>query len=163
MQIEGSSYVRIRNLHVKGSHQAGFNVVSSDHVEIVNCSSRGSFASGISAWQGTASLRILGNTVTGANDKALSIRPFTGNEAPHEATSIAGTRGFEVAWNDVGPNAKEGIDVKETAAHGVVHHNHCHDNDRQGLYVDAWFGILEDVELRGRDGGNARVHIRLEK
>jgi hypothetical protein len=48
----------------------------------------------------------------------------------------------------VGPNFKEGIDVKETAAHGVVHHNYCHDNDRQGLYVDAWFGVLEDVELR---------------
>jgi hypothetical protein len=148
VQIEDSSFVRIRNLHVRGSHQAGFNVVTSDHVEIVNCSSHGSFASGISAWQGTSALRILGNVVKGANDKALSFRPFTGSEAPHEAISIAGTHGFEVAWNEVGPNFKEGIDVKETAAHGVVHHNYCHDNDRQGLYVDAWFGVLEDVELR---------------
>jgi hypothetical protein len=148
VQIEGSSHVRIRNVHVRGSRQAGFNVVTSDHVEIVNCSSEGSFASGISAWQGTASLRILGNVVRGANDKALSFRPFTGHEAPHEAISIAGTHDFEVAWNDVGPNFKEGIDVKETAAHGAVHHNYCHDNDRQGLYVDAWFGVLEDVEFR---------------
>ena len=148
MQIEGSAYVRIRNLHVKSSHLAGFNVAASHHVEILNCSSRGSFASGISAWQGVSDLRVLGNTVTGANDMSLSFRPFTGSEAPHEAISIAGATAFEVAWNEVGPNKKEGIDVKETAAHGVVHHNHCHDNDRQGLYVDGWFGVLEDVELR---------------
>jgi hypothetical protein len=148
VQVEGSAYVRVRNLHVRTSHLAGFNVAGSRHVDILGCSSRGSFASGISAWQGTSDLRVLGNTVTGANDMALSFRPFTGSEAPHEAISIAGTVGFEVAWNDVGPNKKEGIDVKETSAHGVVHHNWAHQNDRQGLYVDGWFGVLEDVELR---------------
>ena len=148
VQVEGSAYVRVRNVHVRDSHLAGFNVASSHHVEIVNCSSRGSFASGISAWQGTESVRVLGNTVTGANNMALSFRPFTGSEAPHEAISIAGTKGFEVAWNEVAANKKEAIDVKETAAHGVVHHNHCWNNDRQGLYVDGWFGVLEDVELR---------------
>jgi hypothetical protein len=148
VQIEGSSYVRVRNVHVRGSHLAGFNVASSRNVEIVNCSSRGSFASGISAWQGTEEIRVLGNTVTGANDVSLSFRAFTGSEAPHEAISIAGTKGFEVAWNEVASNRKEGIDVKETSAHGLVHHNHCWNNDRQGLYVDGWFGVLEDVELR---------------
>jgi hypothetical protein len=148
VQIEGSAYVRVRNVHVRTSHLAGFNVASSHRVEILNCSSRGSFASGISAWQGVSDLRVLGNTVTGANDMALSFRPFTGSEAPHEAISIAGVVRFEVAWNDVGTNKKEGIDVKETAAHGVVHHNWAHQNDRQGIYVDGWFGLLEDVEIR---------------
>ncbi len=148
VQIEGSAYVRLRNVHVSGSHLAGFNVAASRHVDIVNCSSRGSFASGISAWQGTSDVRVLGNTVTGANDRTLSYRPFTGSEAPHEAISIAGTSGFEVAWNDVSGNRKEGIDVKETSAHGVLHHNLCAANERQGLYVDAWFGVLEDVEIR---------------
>jgi hypothetical protein len=148
VQIESSAYVRVRNVHVKGSHLAGFNVAASHHVDIVNCSSRGSFASGISAWQGTEAIRVLGNTVTGANDMSLSFRPFTGSEAPHEAISIAGTKGFEVAWNEVAGNRKEAIDVKETSAHGVVHHNHCWNNERQGLYVDGWFGVLEDVELR---------------
>ena len=136
VQIEGSAYVRVSNVHVKTSHLAGFNVAASQHVDIVNCSSRGSFASGISAWQGVSDLRVLGSTVTGANDMSLSFRPSSGSEAPHEAISIAGAQGFEVAWNEVSSNKKEGIDVKETAAHGVVHHNHSHDNDRQGLYVD---------------------------
>jgi hypothetical protein len=148
VQIEGSAYVRIKNVHVRDSHLAGFNVTASHHVDLLNCSSRGSFASGISAWQGTESVRVLGNTVTGANNMALSFHPFTGSEAPHEAISIAGTKGFEVAWNDVNGNKKEAIDVKETSTQGVVHHNHCWNNDRQGLYVDGWFGVLEDVELR---------------
>lgn len=86
-------------------------------------------------------------TVTGANQTGLSFGPFDGSEAPHEAISIAGARSFEVAWNEVTDNVKEGIDVKETAAHGVVHHNRVHGNGRQGLYVDGWFGVLEDVEL----------------
>jgi hypothetical protein len=148
VQIENAAYVRIRNVHVSRSHLAGFNVARSHDIDILNCSSRGSFASGISAWQGTEHVRVLGNEVHGANDKALSFGPFTGDEAPHEAISIAGTHAFEVAWNDVSDNRKEGIDVKETAVAGVVHHNHCWKNDRQGLYVDAWFGVLEDVEFR---------------
>jgi hypothetical protein len=147
LQIEGSSYLRLRNVHVSTSHMAGINVVASHDIDIVNCSSRRSFASGLSAWQGVERLRVLGNTVIGANDMGLSVRPFDGSEAPHEAISIAGPRAFEVAWNEVADNVKEGIDVKETAAHGVVHHNHVHRNGRQGLYVDGWFGVLEDIEL----------------
>jgi hypothetical protein len=161
VQVEGSAYVRIRNVHVRSSHLAGFNVAGSHHVDIVNCSSTGSFASGISAWQGTSDVRVLGNRVSGANDKALSFRPFTGTEAPHEAISIAGTNGFEVAWNDVGPNGKEGIDIKETSAHGVVHHNWTHQNDRQGIYLDAWFGVLEDVEVRENVVSENEVGIAL--
>jgi hypothetical protein len=148
IQVEGSAYVRLRDLHVRRSHLAGINVAASRYVDVVNCAVAGTFASGISAWQGTEEIRVLGNTVTGANDTSLSFRPFTGTEAPHEAISIAGTRGFEVAWNDVHDNLKEAIDVKETSALGVVHHNRCSNNERQGLYVDAWFGVLEDVELR---------------
>jgi hypothetical protein len=42
---------------------------------------------------------------------------------------------------------KEGIDVKEVSHHGSVHHNHVHHVDRQGLYADAWFGPLTDVDF----------------
>jgi len=68
-------------------------------------------------------------------------------EAPHEAISIAGVKGFEVAYCHVHHCEKEGIDVKEVSAHGKVHHNVVHDVQRQGLYADAWFGLLEDVEF----------------
>jgi hypothetical protein len=75
----------------------------------------------------------------------------TGNsrnsEATHEAISIGGAAHFEVAYNHVYDVFKEGIDVKEVSRHGKVHHNLIERADRQGLYVDAWFGELEDIEL----------------
>jgi hypothetical protein len=91
---------------------------------------------------------VLGNTVINANDRKMSWTRFRGHEAPHEAISMAGPHHFEVAWNHVYNSDKEGIDVKETAAFGVVHHNYVHDLKRQGLYIDGWFGQLQDIEMR---------------
>src|SRR5688572_28888713 len=71
---------------------------------------------------------------------------WVGSEHPHEAISVMGADHFEVAWNHVHHCGKEGIDVKEVARRGVVHHNWVHDVPRQALYCDAWFGLLEDVE-----------------
>ncbi len=92
-------------------------------------------------------IRILGNTVINANNMKMSWTPYKGHEAPHEAISIAGSHHFEVAWNHVYDCVKEGIDVKETAAYGTVHHNYVHDLKRQGLYIDAWFGQLKHIEM----------------
>ena len=146
-QVENASYIRIQNIKVKNSHRTGFNIQDSHHIDILNCTSENSFSPGISAWQGCTDIRILGNTVINANDETMSWTPFTGNEAPHEAISMAGPHHFEVAWNHVLNCQKEGIDVKETAAHGTVHHNYVRDCRRQGLYIDGWFGVLEDIEM----------------
>jgi hypothetical protein len=147
LQIENASFIRIQNLTVRNSHRAGINIQGSDHVDIFNCTSRNSLCPGISAWQGCSNIRVLGNTVINANDVAMSWLPFTDSEAPHEAISMAGPHTFEVAYNHVLNCKKEGIDVKETAAHGKVHHNYVHDCARQGLYIDGWFGVLEDIEM----------------
>jgi parallel beta-helix repeat protein len=147
LQVENSSYVRIRNLVIRNSHRAGINIQDSDHIDVVNCTVRNSLCPGIAAWQGCTAIRILGNTVINANDPAMSWTPFTGSEAPHEAISMAGPSFFEVAWNRVRDCKKEGIDIKETSAHGKVHHNLVQDCARQGLYIDGWFGVLEDIEL----------------
>ena len=69
------------------------------------------------------------------------------DEAPHEGMTFAGATNFEAAYNTVHDSDKEGIDVKEVSAHGTVHHNHLYNLPRQGLYVDSWFGLLEDVEV----------------
>jgi hypothetical protein len=71
----------------------------------------------------------------------------TRREPPHEAISIAGAVNFEVAYNLVSDSDKEGIDIKETSAHGRVHHNLVHHLRRQGIYVDAWFGQIDDIEI----------------
>ncbi|MBN1995986.1 right-handed parallel beta-helix repeat-containing protein [candidate division KSB1 bacterium] len=146
-QIENAAYIQIRNIYVTNSHMSGFNIANSDYIDIINCTSRNSLCPGIAAWQECSHIKILGNTVINANDENMSWTPFTGNEAPHEAISIGGPHYFEVAYNLVYDCRKEGIDCKETCVHGIVHHNYVHHCDRQGLYIDGWFDVLEDVEM----------------
>ena len=70
-----------------------------------------------------------------------------GGQPPHEALSIGGAVDFEVAYNHVYDSDKEGIDIKETSKRGKVYHNVVDNVDRQGIYVDAWFGKISDIEI----------------
>lgn len=147
VQIQNAAYVRVINIHVRNSHRAGINIQESSHVDVVNCISENSLSPGIAAWQRCAYIRVLGNTVINANDMKMSWTTYRGHEAPHEAISMAGPHHFEVAWNHVYNCQKEGIDAKETASFGIIHHNYVHDLKRQGLYIDGWFGQLQDIEM----------------
>jgi hypothetical protein len=147
IQIENSEYVRVQNIYVRNSHRAGINIQASKNIDIINCTTENSLSPGISAWQRCEYIRVLGNTVINANDSTMSWTTYRGHEAPHEAISMAGPHYFEVAFNHVYNCKKEGIDVKETASHGKVHHNYVHDCLRQGLYIDGWFGQLQDIEM----------------
>ena len=147
VQIENAEYVRVENIYVRNSHRAGINIQESKNIDIINCISENSLSPGIAAWQRCEYIRVLGNTVINANDMEMSWTPYKGSEAPHEAISMAGPHHFEVAYNHVYNCKKEGIDVKETASFGKVHHNYIHDCARQGLYIDGWFGQLQDIEM----------------
>jgi len=120
---------------------------NTQHIELIQCSSDHSYAPGIWLHQ-AQDVRVIRCEVTRANDLRMAGAAAAGRrEAPHEALSIAGVQGFEVAYCRVHRGYKEAIDCKEDSAHGKIHHNECYDMPRQGLYVDAWFGTLEDVEL----------------
>jgi hypothetical protein len=153
-QIERVSYIRVIGLAVHRSYQAGFMIRDSHHVELYNNTTDTTFSPGIAAWdtnqdsKGTEYIKIIGNTVTNANTWDMLPRGYTREgEPPHEAISIAGAQHFEVAYNHLYDSDKEGIDVKEVSKHGTVHHNFIDHMDRQGLYVDAWFGAIEDIEI----------------
>ncbi len=147
VQVENAAYVRLQNIYVRNSRRAGINIQDSEHIDVINCTSENSLSPGIAAWQRCSYIRVLGNTVINANDMKMSWTPYKGKEAPHEAISMAGASHFEVAWNHVYNCDKEGIDVKETATFGSVHHNYVHHLKRQGLYIDGWFGQLSDIEM----------------
>jgi parallel beta-helix repeat protein len=154
LQIQDVSYVRVVNLTIINSFDAGITVRDSSNIDLINNTTRGTFSSGIAVWdtnhddQGTGHIRILGNTITHATtwDLAPPDVPRQG-EPPHEALSIGGAVEFEVAYNHVYDSDKEGIDIKETSKHGKVHHNLISNVERQGVYVDAWFGKLSDIEI----------------
>lgn len=149
-----AEYIQIRGIHVKNSHGHGIAVRDSNNVTIDGCKTENTFCCGISLWDtkstGTVCRhnKVIGNTVVKATTwDMLPEGRKKGNEPPHEAISIAGACDFEVAFNHVFDCDKEGIDVKEVSHHGTVHHNHVHHVDRQGLYADAWFGPLTNVDF----------------
>lgn len=155
LQIEGVAYVRVEGLTIRGSRNAGITVRDSHHVSLRDNTIDFTLASGIAVWdsnrddEGTHHIEIIGNTITRANTWDVlpeSIRPEKG-ATPHEAITVAGAQHFEVADNHVHHCAKEGIDIKETSKHGRVHHNRIHHLARQGIYVDAWHGRVEDIEI----------------
>jgi hypothetical protein len=153
-QIGGISYVRVANLTVINSHDAAFAVRDSSNIDLINNSTKGTFSSGIAVWdtnhdgKRTEHVRILGNTTIKATTPDLAPPDLpSGAPPPHEAPSIGGAVNFEVAYNHVYDSDKEGIDIKETSKRGKVHHNRVHNVDRQGIYVDAWFGEIGDVEI----------------
>lgn len=160
LEINGPDYLRLINLHVHHSHQMGFHVgqnwvhenddTPSDvtrFIEIIDCTSDFTFAPGIGLWR-CEDIRVLHCEVTRANTNELRLYGDFNREAPHESISVAYVDGFEVAYNHVHNGDKEGIDVKEASRNGIVHSNYVHSMPRQGLYADAWFGRLENVEFR---------------
>lgn len=152
--IRDVSYIRVHGIRVRRSYNAGFNIRDSHHVEITNCATDTTFGPGISVWDtdadglSTHHILIANNRVTHANTwDMLPPGMSRQGEPPHEAISIAGATHFEVAYNLIHDTDKEGIDIKEVSKHGTVHHNVVRNADRQGIYVDAWFGAIEDIEI----------------
>jgi hypothetical protein len=154
LQIEGVSFIRVANLTVVNSHDAGITVRDSSDVDLINNVTKGTFSSGIAVWdtshegKATHNIRIIGNTITNATTWDLAPPDVERRrQAPHEALSIGGAINFEVAYNHVYDSDNEGIDIKETSKRGKVHHNLVHNVGAQGIYVDAWFGEIEDIEI----------------
>lgn len=160
VQIEYVAYIKWIGITVRNSYAAGFLLCGGDHhtfsasrdspthhIILEGCVSDRSYNSGIGLWYAD-SIRVTRCRVTAANDLDYRTegvrRP---GEAPHEAISVCGSRYFEIDHNVVHDCFKEGIDCKEVSRYGKVHHNMVQRLPRQAYYVDAWFGLLEDIEL----------------
>lgn len=146
LEMERAQWIAVEGLVVQNSYRFGVRMNQCEGIDLRGLRVDNTFAPGIGAWNGRT-LRVIGCEVTRATTNRLRLFGDPNREAPHEAISIAGIDGFEVCWNEVHHGDKEGIDVKEISANGVVHHNWAHHMPRQGLYVDAWFGLLHDVQF----------------
>ncbi|MGF1643126.1 MAG: right-handed parallel beta-helix repeat-containing protein [Thiotrichales bacterium] len=152
--------VTIAGLTVVDSRGAGISICTSKGTTLIGNTTRGSFASGISTNSVlhhdcvSSDIKMLRNTVLDATTLRLRTAdyPADATEAPHEAISIMGTIGFELAYNYIAQSEKEGFDIKETSKDGVVRHNLVENIVRQCYYVDAWGGVLENIELYGNVG-----------
>lgn len=149
IHIEGVKNIRLEGIKVRNAHYAGIMVKNktTSNIEIVNCSTENSYSSGIALWY-CDSVTVRGCEIIKANDIEMKTSSDpTPKEAPHEALTIAGARFFDVHENHIHFCYKEGIDCKEISTSGSIHHNLVHDLPRQGIYIDSWFGLLENVEV----------------
>lgn len=131
IELSGQHDVRITGLRIVNSSYAGvfaeggYNLVV-DHLYTYNTAS-----SGI-AFFGAHDVLVDSNEVV-----------WAGTGGQQEYITLTDTQNFEVRYNhvhDFNPNTggKEGIDAKDGSANGVIHHNHVHNLDRVGIYVDAY-------------------------
>ncbi|NEP10769.1 MAG: right-handed parallel beta-helix repeat-containing protein [Symploca sp. SIO2C1] len=145
-QLENVQYIQVRNLEIINSHNSGITVRNSNYIDLYNNKTENTFSPGIGVWK-SAHQKVIGNTIVNASDLKMADFPNDLSAAPHESISLGSVENFEVAYNLIKYGQKEGIDIKEKSQHGTVHHNYIHHMRRQGLYVDSWFGLLEDVEV----------------
>ncbi len=154
------AYVHVANLTIKNSPSSGISVCKAKHITIEGNTVNGTYSPGISTNSTynhncqSEDIKIFRNTLINTNNLAFGRGAENDGEAPHEAISIMGTNGFEIAYNYIHDTQKEGIDVKERSKNGVVHHNLVENIARQCFYVDAWYGVLENIEWYANIGRN---------
>jgi hypothetical protein len=152
LALLGVRHVEVEGLTIVHSHNAGISVRDSSHVRVVANRTSHTFSSGIAVWD-SEHVDVLANEVARGSDAALAPAWFVPSTmvAPHESLTLSGVEHFVVAGNEVHHGRKEGIDVKGDSKHGVVENNRVHDQEWQGIYVDAWDGTLVDIEVRDND------------
>ena len=156
LHISGVHYVRVQGLTILYSHGGGIMVRGkkgrygekpTSNIEISQCKVHSSYNSGIGVWY-TDSVKVMHCEIVDANNQRHRPIDFPiRREAPHEALSVPGCSNFEIAYNYLHLNQKEGIDIKEFSSNGKVHHNYVHNVLREGIYIDSWFGTLENIEV----------------
>jgi hypothetical protein len=141
----------------------GFNIRDSSHIDLINNTTNGTYSSGIAAWdtkhegKATNHIRILGNSVTRATDSDFAPSDLPKESpVPQETISIGGAVDFEVAFNHIYDSGQAGIDIKETSKQGKVHHNYIN-NVPIGIYIDAWFGSINDIDIYSNVIHNGRI------
>jgi len=131
IDLSEQSYVRVSGLRVINSAYAGIFADTGSHLIVDHCITYNTASSGI-AFFGARDVLVDSNEVI-----------WAGWGGQQEHISIADVNGFEVRDNRVhgfnpATGGKEGIDAKDGAANGSIHHNQVYDLNRVGIYVDAF-------------------------
>ncbi len=123
-------HVEFIGFKIQNSTANGVLFVQSKHIRISKCKTYNTQSSGIGVWNSK-------QVKVDSNEVVLAC-----NDGSQECLTVAGCDSFEICYNHVhhggpGTNGGEGIDAKH-GTYGWIHHNCVHDNERLGIYVDAW-------------------------
>ncbi len=167
VKITGS-YITFQNFNVINSGWAGIYVQSTNSVTVQGNYIAETYSSGIivgGAGPGnreSSNIKILNNELYHTSGYASDTQ---------ESISIQyGVNGFEVAGNylhDVGPggvNGMEGIDAKNGAQNGIIHHNHLIRIPSVAIYVDAFGFYANNIDVYDNlvEGGSSGISVSAE-
>ena len=134
VNMQSSSNVTLRDISVQNAIAAGISVVGGgdilvENVKITRTGNAGLLVKYMSLL--TVTNNDIGQVQLGWRDEAGEV-----HFGAHEALSIVGVSDFTVADNYVHDTPKEGIDVKESAVQGSVHHNFVERACAVGIYIN---------------------------
>jgi parallel beta-helix repeat protein len=145
--VIGKSWLIIDGLRLINSGFFGFAFRDqATNILIKNCSTFNTGASGIVA-ANTSNITVLNNTV----QKACQALGSGINTS--ECITMASVEKFEVAYNTVFDrlvdvnNGGEGIDAKNSCKDGSIHHNTLYDLVRHAIYIDAFLGEMNNIDV----------------
>ena len=140
LDLSGQHYLRVRGLRLINSSYAGVFADGGDHFIVEQVYTYNTASSGI-AFFNAQHILVDSNEIV-----------WAGSGGQQEHISIAFSQYFEVRYNHVhGYNpetgGKEGIDAKDGAAYGSIHHNEVNDLSELGIYVDAYSQHTHDISV----------------
>ncbi|MEW5869161.1 MAG: right-handed parallel beta-helix repeat-containing protein [Chloroflexota bacterium] len=146
IDLSEQHYLRVRGLRLINSAYAGIFADGGSNFVVENLYTYNTASSGI-AFFNAQHILVDSNEVV-----------WAGSGGQQEHITIAFSQYFEVRYNHVhGYNpetgSKEGIDAKDGAAYGSIHHNEVNDLSELGIYVDAYSQHTHDIAVY-----NNRVH-----
>ncbi|SHF17359.1 right-handed parallel beta-helix repeat-containing protein [Alkalibacter saccharofermentans] len=146
--INTQSYLRIEGIRVINSRWAGFGSTTDDkgssYVEILNCSTYNTQASGI-IFMNAENIIIEGNSIE---------RASINTSGSQEGISLDNVDYFEIKnnkvfnfTNDVPGRGGEAIDAKNGSSYGKIYGNEVYNIPKIGIYIDSYEGEQKDIEV----------------
>lgn len=140
IDLSGQHHVRVSGLRIVNSSYAGVFADGGHDFVVDHLYTNNTASSGI-AFFGAQEVLVDSNEVV-----------WAGSGGVQEHITLANTQHFEVRYNHVhdfnpATGGKEGIDAKDGSAHGSIHHNHVHNLDRVGIYIDAYAQHTFDIKV----------------
>jgi parallel beta-helix repeat protein len=146
--VNNADYIKLKGLKIRNSRSCGIYAVNADYITIKDNYIYNTFSSGIGVWLGT-------NVLIDGNEVVWACNPNNGDLSltSQECLTVANCKDFEVTNNHIHHSSLidrqggEGLQAKQQAIRGKIHHNIVHDLYKVGLYIDAWDRPTHDIEV----------------
>jgi Right handed beta helix region/Ricin-type beta-trefoil lectin domain-like len=152
--ITNSSHVQVKGLRVENSSLFGISAEDADNILIEGNTSAISLASGIFVNR-AKNVTVRKNDLSRFCDGGQVVDQYNNCQ---EGLSISNVDTFDVAENivhdapqkpGIGPGGGEGIDTKQNSKNGTVRYNRVYNLPQGGIYIDAFEGQLENIQVYG--------------